>query len=609
MTQSKAKPETRDRAAIDQRYRWKLADIFDGWDAWQQSYGELEKMIERFATLQGTLAKGPEALLAALTLEDDLGQLSYKVWFYPSLMYDEDQRDNDINARRQKVSILFAKASQASAWFNPELLAVPLETVRAWMQQNDDLALYRFYIEDLYRQQEHVLDDKGERLMSYSARFNSAPGEAYGALTTADMKHPKVTLQDGSELTVTQGAYRATLATNRNQADRRVVFDALYGAYETNINTYAAIYDGIAQRDWFHAQARGYSSTLEAALHGNNIPTSVVENLIDATRAGTEPLRKYHRLRKKVLGLEQYHLFDGSVPLVNADKKYFYDDVLEMIVESVAPLGDDYQQKMRSAVGGGWIDVYENEGKRSGAYSAGVYGVHPYMLLNYNDTLDDVFTLAHELGHSLHTLLSHEAQPFRYASYTIFVAEVASTLNEALLLELMLSRTDAPAERAVLLQHAIDSIVGTFYSQVLFANWELEAHRLAERGEPINSDSLSALYMGILRDFYADDIDHLDKYKVTWARIPHFFRSPYYVYQYATCFASSAMLLSQLEQDREGTVGRYLELLRSGGSDFPMEQLRSAGVDLDKPEAVQATVDQLDRLVDRLSSEIDAIGS
>ena len=604
-----AKPSTRQREEIDRRYHWKLSDIFADWSAWEAGYAKLEQMIEAYAALRGTLAEGGDRLLAALELADELGQLSYKVWFYPSLMHDEDQRKNEINARRQQVQILLARAAQASAWFNPELLAIPLETVQGWLAADDKLAVYRFALEDLYRQQEHVLDQSGEQLLSFSTQHNHSPGEIYAALSTADMRFPTITLQSGEEVKVSHGQYRAILATNRNQADRAAAFEALYRCYEANVNTYAAIYNGVTQADWFVARARNYPSTLGAALHGNNIPVEVVSTLIETTREGTAPLRRYHQLRKRALKLDHYHLYDGSVPLVSFDRKYYYDEILPWIVESVAPLGDAYQQRMRRAVEGGWIDVYENEGKRSGAYSAGVYGVHPYMLLNYNDTLDDLFTTAHELGHTLHTMLSHEHQPFCYASYTIFVAEVASTLNEALLLEHLLARSEDPAERAVLLQHAVDSIVGTFYTQVLFASWELEAHRIVERDQPVTSDSLSELYLKLLSEYYQDAVEIDDLYRYTWARIPHFYRSPYYVYQYATCFASSAAILSALEGDRDDTVERYLRLLKSGGSDHPMELLRAAGVDLAERHTVAQVATQLDSLVGRLEAELTALGA
>ena len=596
------------RDTIPARYTWDLTAVCAGWDEWSALYRQLDASIEAFKAFQGTLGTGAAALLSAFRAMDAMGALSYRVWYYVSLQYDQDQRNNEINARRQQVQILFARQHQASSWFNPELLAIPVETVRGWMDADRDLAVYRFAIESLFHEQEHVLDEAGERLLSYASRFGGAPHESYAALTTADMKFPTIALSTGERVTLTYGQYRALLETNRRQADRAAAYRAFHQTYADNQNTYAAIYNGVLQRDWFHARARGYATTLDAALHGNNIPTSVVDNLIGITKASVEPLRRYHRLRRAALGLEEYKLFDIFVPLVDHDVRYPYDEVGPWIAESVAPLGRAYQQRVREAFDGRWIDVFENAGKRSGAYSAPVYGSHPYMLLNYNETLDAVFTLAHEMGHSMHTVLSHAHQPFVYAGYTIFVAEVPSTLNEALFLDLMLQRVTNARERAVLLQHALDSITSTFYTQVLFADFELQAHRLVEQDQPVTADVLNALYSGLLREYYGDVIDEEEYSRQTWARIPHFFGTPYYVYQYATCFASTARLMQDLRSHdaatRADAVARYMALLRAGGSDYPMNLLARAGIDLSAPDTVRAVSLELDALVGRLEAEL-----
>jgi oligoendopeptidase F len=601
-------PPSRD--AIPTRYTWDLTAICRDWDAWADDYRTLEAGIETFKGFQGTLARGAEALLGAFRVMDDIGALSYRVWYYASLQYDEDQRNNDINSRRQQVQILFARQAQASSWFNPELLAIPLETIRGWMDANPELAVYRFAVESLFHEQEHVLDETGERLLSYSGRFNSVPYDSYAALTTADMKFPEIALSTGERVTLTYGQYRALLETNRRQDDRATAYRAFHQAYADSQNTYASLYNGVLQRDWFHARARGYPSTLDAALHGNNIPTSVVENLLLVAKQHVEPLRRYHRLRRRVLGVQAYRLHDVFVPLVEHDARYPYDEVGAWIVDSVASLGSEYQRAVREAFGGRWMDVFENAGKRSGAYSAPVYGTHPFVLLNYNETLDAVFTLAHELGHSMHTLLSHGAQPFIYAGYTIFVAEVPSTLSEALFLDLMLERARSREERAVLLQHAIDSIASTFYTQVMFADFELQAHRLVEQDRPVTADTLNDIYATLLRDYYGDVLDEEPVSRVTWARIPHFFSTPYYVYQYATCFASTARLMQDIRATdaarRSDGVERYLALLRAGGSDYPMTLLARAGVDLSQPDTVRAVAIELDMLVGRLEAELGA---
>jgi oligoendopeptidase F len=597
---------SRNRQDIADEFKWNLLDIYPDWESWDRARAELDRRVDEYAALKGTLAQGPDRLLQAFQLNDELGQLAYRVYYYPSLRYDEDQRDNTVNARKQQIQALLARWAQATSWLNPELLSIPLETVRGWLDANADLAVYRFAIEEVYRQQEHVLDERGERLLSLSARLSSAPHEAYSALSTADAKFPEITLSTGETVAVSYGQYRAVLATNRNQADRRQAFLAHYGAYAASLNTYASLYHAVCQRDWFHARSRGYATTLDAALHGNNIPRSVVDTLIAATRAGVEPLRRYHRLRRRALGLEKYCPYDFSIPLVEWDRRYRFNDVLKPIVDAVGPLGAEYQARMWRGFRERWIDVYENEGKRNGAYSAPVYGVHPYMLMNWNDTLDDVFTLAHEMGHSMHTMLSHERQPFVYSDYTIFVAEVPSTLSEELLLEHLLARASDRDERIVLLQHAIDSITSTFYTQVMFADFELEAHTLVERDEPITAEVLSKIYGGLFEAYYGDSVETEPLTPLTWARIPHFFHTPYYVYQYATCFASAAKLAKEIavgpEPARAAARERFLELLAAGGNDHPMSQLKQAGVDLAEPSTVQAVVERLDVLVSRLEA-------
>jgi oligoendopeptidase F len=597
-----------ERQTVPERYKWNLADVCRDWDEWTGLYRELADGIEKLKAFEGTLAQGGARLLAAFKAQDAVGALMYRVWYFASLHYDQDQRDNGVNARRQQVQILFAKHQQAVSWFNPELLAIPEATVRGWMDADAELAVYRFAIESLWHEQEHVLDAQGERLMSYSGRFNGIPYDAYAALTTADMKFPTITLSTGEQVALSYGQYRAILETNRLQDDRANAYRTFHQSYAANQNTYAALYNGVLQRDWFHARARGYASTLDAALHGNNIPTSVVETLIHEAKAGVEPLRRYHRLRRRVLGVDTYRLFDVFVPLVQHDVRYPYDDVLDWITASVGPLGREYQENVRRAFEGGWIDVYENAGKRSGAYSAPVYGSHPYMLLNYNETLDAVFTLAHEMGHSMHTLLAHRAQPFVYAGYTIFVAEVPSTLSEALFLDFMLERAQSREERAVLLQHAIDSIASTFFTQVLFADFELQAHRLVEQDQPVTAAALNEIYAGLLREYYGDVIDEEELSRLTWARIPHFYSTPYYVYQYSTCFASTARLMQDIRSATSATrgeaVSRYLSLLEAGGSDYPVTLLQRAGVDLTRPDTVRAVSVELDQLVTRLEREL-----
>ena len=600
--------ESRDE--IPAEYKWNLNDIYKNWDEWNAGMEEVQKKMDAIVSYKGKLKQSSSDLLKVMKLNDELGILSYKVYRYPQLNRDSDTRDQTMNAKMQQVQILFAKFETATSWINPEMLQIPWDTMKEWLK-DPAFKSYKFGIENLYRQQAHVLDESKETLLSYYSRVNQTPSDIYTNLSTTDVDFPKVTLSDGGELQATNGNYGRILATNYNQDDRKKIFDAHYGTYKENENTYAAIYNAVCQSDWASAQARNYKSCLEANLDGNNIPVAVYENLVNTVKANTAPLKKYNELRKKVLGLKEYHNYDGSIPLTDYNKTYSYDEAPKWVMSSVTPLGKDYQSKMEMAFKGGWIDVFENTGKRSGAYSAGVYGVHPYMLMNYNETLDNVFTLGHELGHTLHTLLSYENQPFATSGYTIFVAEVASTFNENLLLDYLLTQTNNSKERINLLQQAIRGITGTFYFQTLLADFELQIHKLVEEGKPVTAEVLNKIAEDLFIAYYGDTYEKDELINSVWARIPHIYRTPFYVYQYATCFASSAKLYSDVttgtEEEKEAAKERYLNLLKSGGNDYPMEQLKKAGVDLTKPETVNAVINQFGKLIDQLETEINKL--
>lgn len=608
LPEASAAADIKSRDEVPDKYKWNLNDIFPDWRAWETSLTQLEKMMDDYAALKGTLAQGPEQVLKAYRLGDEIGILLYKVFRYPQLMFDLDQRDNEVNARVQRVQILLAKFNTATSWFSPELLTIPHDTMEERLDSNTDLALYRFAIEDLYRKQEHVLNEEGERLLSYATRLNGSIPDAYSSLTTADIQYPAITLSNGEEVVLSYAQYTAIINTSRVRTDRQLAFRKFYQTYNADVNTYAALYNSVLQRDWFQARARNYQTTLDAALFGNNIPASVVENLVSTVRQGTGPLQRYFNLRKKVLGLPGIDLYDGRTPLIDFDKKYDFVEAVKLVTEAVAPLGNDYQKQVKKGLASRWIDVYENPGKRIGGYSASVYGVHPFVLMNYTNTLDEVFTLAHEMGHSMHSMLSQANQPFIYSDYTIFVAEVASTMNEALLLDYMLAHTDDPQERVTLLQNSIDKIVGTFYSQVMFADYELQAHGLVEQGQPITAEVLDGIYYDLLKTYYGDSAQLDSLYRITWARIPHLYRTPYYVYQYATSFAASAKLAQEItagdKKERKAALERYLTLLKSGGHDYPVEQLKKAGVDLTEALPVQTVINRFNELVTRLEEEL-----
>ena len=607
------KPDTRDRSAISDEFKWDLDHIFPSWEAWESGLAELEELMERYQEFEGTLADGPKQILAASLLSDELGQLLYKVYQYPGLMRAEDTRNNDVQGRLERVKIVLARFRQATAWYQPELLRIPEATMQGWLDATPELAPYRFGIEESYRQQRHVLDEKGERLLAYSSSFNSTPANTYSMMADADVDFPTVTLSTGEEVVASHANFMQGLFSRREQADREALFRGHFSVYDNFPNAYGSIYNGILQRDWFLAQARRYSSCLEASLDDDNIPAEVVEGLIATAKAGSGPLQRYHEIRRRCLGLERYRYFDAYLPLVEVEWVLPYAALRSLIVDSVAVFGGEYQATVDRAFSDRWIDVYESEGKRSGAFSAGVYGVHPYMLLNYADTLNDAFTVAHEMGHTMHTVLSNESQPFATSSYSIFVAEVASMTNEDLFLDLLLERETDAARRVALLQHAIDDIAAGFYRQAMFADFELQAHRLVEEGKPITAEVLQEVYLTILGDFFSSSLDDKDWYRNTWARIPHFYGSPFYVFQYATSKAAASLVHAKMTDgeatDREAAVARYLDLLRAGGSDHPITLMQRAGVDFTTSEPVDALVATMEKLVDDLEQELETISS
>ena len=608
-----AKPNTLVRDEIPEKYKWRFSDIYPNWEAWESDLARIQTLMDEYISLKGTLSQGPRQILKAFKLDDEMGKISYLLYRYPALMRAVDTRNNETSAKLQQVMIVFQKFGTATSWFNPEMLEIPWATMQKWLDETPELAPYRYGVENLYRLQEHVYDESTEKMLSYLQPFSNTPENVYSMLSTSDIKFPDIVLSDGDTVTLTRGNYGNILATNRNQEDRRRAFQEHYKVYNDNVNTYAAIYNGILQGDWANAQVRKYNSCLEAYLNGDNVPLEVYTTLVNTAKKNTAPLRRYMELRKKTLGLEDYHLYDGGIPLVDIDRIYNYDDVTDWIVSSVAPLGKEYQNKMKQVFGGGWIDVYENEGKESGAFSANVYGVHPFILMNFTETLDNVFTLAHEAGHAMHSILSMENQPFSTSGYTIFVAEVASTMNEALFLQYMLDRAKDPMERAALLQQAIENIIGTFYTQAQFADFELQAHELVENGMPVTADILKELYIGLDEEYYGNSVDIDEMYNIAWSRISHFFEAPFYVYKYATCFASSAKLYKEItskdKKVREDALDRYMTLLKSGGNDYPMEQLRKAGIDLTDPATFEAVIAQLNGLLDQFEAELNKIKS
>ena len=530
------------RSEIDNKYKWNMTDFYPDWAEWDKELETLKSMMKEIPQYKGQIKDDSKKFVELIKLEEKMGRLLDKLYVYVYMLKDLDSKDEVSSVKLQEIQAIYTEYSVSAAWITPEILQIPKETMERWIDENPELKDNRFGLMEIYRLQGHVLDEGKEKLLSYYGQYMGAPHDIYAELSISDMKWNEVKLSDGYEGPVTNGVYSKVLATNRNQEDRKKAFEALYGAFDNNKNTYGAIYRALLQRDVASSKGRNYNSSLEKALEPKNVPTEVYTTLLKSAIDNNAPLQRYVNLRKKALGLKEYHYYDNSINIVEYDKTFDYDVAKEMVYNSVAPLGEDYSAKMNRAISEGWIDVFETENKRSGAYSIGIYDVHPYMLLNYQSTLDDVFTLAHELGHTLHTMLSNENQPYATHDYTIFVAEVASTFNERLLLDYMIKNSNDPIEKIALIEQALGNIVGTFYIQTLFANYEYQAHKLIEEGKAVTPDVLSGIMDNLFKEYFGDSITMDELQKIIWARIPHFFNSPYYVYQYATSFASSANL-------------------------------------------------------------------
>ncbi len=601
------------RSEIDNKYKWNMNDFYSDWSEWDRELEELKAMMKEIPQYKGKIKEDSKKFIELIQLEEKMGRLLDKLYVYVYMLKDLDSKDETSSVKLQEIQSVYTEYSVSAAWITPEILEIPQATMEKWIEENPELKDQRFGLMEIYRLQGHVLDEGKEKLLSYYGQYMGAPHDIYAELSISDMKWNEVKLSDGYEGPVTNGVYSKVLATNRNQEDRKKAFEALYGAFNNNKNTYGAIYRALLQRDVASAKGRNYSSSLEKALEPKNVPTEVYTTLLKSAIDNNAPLQRYVNLRKKALGLKEYHYYDNSINIVEYDKTFDYDVAKEMVYNSVAPLGEDYSKKMNTAISEGWIDVFETENKRSGAYSIGVYDVHPYMLLNYQSTLDDVFTLAHELGHTLHTMLSNENQPYATHNYTIFVAEVASTFNERLLLDYMIKNSNDPIEKIALIEQALGNIVGTFYIQTLFANYEYQAHKLIEEGKAVTPDVLSGIMDNLFKEYFGDTITMDELQKIIWARIPHFFNSPYYVYQYATSFASSANLYDRITnekysvEERESAKEAYLTLLKSGGNDHPMSQLKKAGVDLEKEESFHAVAVEFDRLLNILEEELNKL--
>jgi oligoendopeptidase F len=588
---------TRDQ--IPDKYKWDLRDIYPTREAWEADFKKVEEMIEKLGELKGTLSKSPQDLLAALQLRDEAGRIIARLNVYARQASDLDTSNSEMLALAGRARTLGVNYDGATSWMDPELLKIPEETLLSWAKSNKALAVYKHSFEDIIRQKPHTLSAREEELLAMAGNMAAAPTNAYTVLNNAELNWPTVHNEEGEEVTLSHGRFnKFTYSQNRDV--RKEAFLGQMQAYELVENTMAALLNGAVQRDLYYARARNFDSTLEAALFPNNIPVSVFMNLVDTIRENHAVQHRYAALRKKVMGVDELHVWDLYQSLVpDVDKEIAYEDAVKTVIAALPVLGDEYNEPMKEGFRSHWIDVYETKDKRSGGYSSGAYDTHPFILLNYNKTLDEVSTIAHEMGHAMHRYLTNKHQPFVYSGNPIFVAEVASTFNEILLHDYLLKNTTDPKERLYLLNYSANQLLRTVFRQTMFAEFELRCHELAERGETLTADTLGKIYVDTFHEYWGPDLVRDEEQDPYWARIPHFYRN-YYVYQYATSYCAAAALAEKVLAEEPGAVERYLNLLKSGSSDYPIEVLKKAGVDMTTPEPIEATIRRFDQLVDEM---------
>jgi oligoendopeptidase F len=602
--------QLRDRAKIPDQYKWNLADIYPSDDAWQTAKEQAVAKIPAIEQFKGTLGTSAQKLLACLDLSSDLTMELNRLYSYASMNSDQDTRDSKYLAMQQEMSQIFSTFAAKGAFIEPEILKMDQATIAKFLGQEKKLEIYRQYLDDILRRKAHTGTEGEEKIIADAGLMSDSPQNIYGIFADADFPYPEVTLIDGKSVKLTKATF-SLYRTLPNREDRQKVFAAFFGRLNDYRRTFGTQLNAEVHKDMFYMRARKYNSCLEAALDGSNIPVQVYRSLVKGVNDNLATFHRYLELRKRILGLRELHYYDLYAPLLkNVELKYDIEDAEKNILASLAPLGKEYVSVIRKAFADRWIDLYPTEGKRSGAYSNGsVYDVHPYMLLNYNNKYDDMSTLAHELGHTMQSYFSNRAQPYPTSQYSIFVAEVASTFNEALLIDHMLKTITDDQVRLSLLGNYLEGIKGTVFRQTQFAEFELRMHEMAENGKPLTGDVLDNLYLEITRKYYGHDhgvcfVD--DEVKAEWSYIPHFYYN-FYVYQYATSFTASAALSEEvLAGDKEATK-RYLEFLSAGSSDYPINLLKKAGVDMTTSQPFELTMKKMNRVMDEMEKILDGM--
>jgi oligoendopeptidase F len=592
-------PTYTSRLEVPTNEKWNLKDIYSDISKWEADFHEIENIAAQLKGFDGNIHDGL-GLFQFLKLKEELSYKFNHVYAYCMLQVDEDTRDTTSQSLLDRAKSLSVKVSAATSFFMPYLLSLDEETLKEYIAAEEGLKYFEEDLLESFRYKAHVLSKEQEELLSQLGEALSVPGNTFGMINNADIKFGEVTGDNGEKVELTRGMY-AKLIEDEDREKRREAYKAYYQPYVASKNTIASTLSGAIKNNVTLAKVRHYPSALEKALFGDKVPKEVYENLIRATKENIAPLHQYSQIRKEKLQLDELRQYDMSVPLVKGVKQVIsYEEAYEKMLKGLAPLGEEYIDMLKEFKESRYIDVRETPGKRSGAYNLGVYGVHPYILLNHRDDLDSLFTLAHECGHGVHSKLSAKHQPQISARYSIFVAEVASTVNEVLLINYLLNNESDQEVRKHLLNHFIDQFKGTFFTQVMFAEFEMKTHELAEKGVPLNVDVFNQTYEALFREYNGDEIVFDEEVKYGWSRIPHFYR-PFYVYKYATGFASAIHLAGKILEGDQMTLDSYLDFLKSGSSDYPLELLKKTGVDLTTPAPIENSLKRFAELVEEFS--------
>lgn len=595
--------EILEREDIPSDQKWDIESLYENQESWNKDYDKAIKLALKFEAYQGNVISSSDNLYNALVDRDTLYRLTEKLYSYSQMKLDEDTRLGSSQEVSDKGMSLYVEVGDKTSFLEPEILSIDSETIDKFLEEKVELRLYRQMLDDLFRLKDHILSAREESILAQLGEVVSSPEKIYSMLNNADLKFPTIKDENGLDIEITMGNFIPLMESN-DRNTRKQVFSEVYKTYDVFKNTFASILNGDLKKNIFNYKIRKFNSSREASLSSNNIPLSVYDNLIKAIHNNLDSMYKYMDIRKRVLNLDELHMYDLYVPIVqNVDFDIPYDKGVDLIKKALAPLKEDYLEGMEEGFSSRWIDISENRGKKSGAYSGGSYDSKPYILLNYQDTLDNVFTTAHEMGHSMHSYFSRKNQPYVYGNYSIFVAEVASTANETLLLDYMLKNVTNKNDKLYLINHYLESFRKTVFRQAMFAEFEMIIHEHLEDGGALTADYLCETYKKLNELYYGPSVVIDDEIAIEWARIPHFYYN-YYVFQYATGFSAAVALSEKILKEGDSAVDSYINFLKSGSSDYPINVLKKAGVDMTTEEPVNNAMDLFKRLVEEFDKLI-----